>query len=59
MTSKAKVGVKGADLPSRLTPDAFDRHSPISACTQTPLSIGNAKQLGPNSSSDWAILHMK
>lgn len=53
-----EVAVKGANLPSKLTSDPFDRHGPNSTCTQTPLSTGNGQQLGLNSSSDGAILSM-
>lgn len=58
MTGTTEVAVKGADLPSKLTSDPFGRHGPSSACTQSPLSTGDGQQLGPNSSSDRAILSM-
>jgi len=49
MINTTELAVKGADLPSKLTPDPFDRHSCNSVRIQTPLSTGNGEQLDLNS----------
>ena len=58
MINTTELAIKGADLPSKLTPDPFDRHGCNSVCTQTPLFTGNREQLDLNSSTDRAILNM-
>lgn len=58
MINTTELAVRGADLPSKLTPDPSDRHSLTGVCIQTPLSMGNGEQLDLNSSPDRAILNI-
>lgn len=58
MINTTELAVKGTDLPSKLTPDPFDRHGSDSVCPQTPLSVGHEEQLDLGSSTDRAILNM-
>lgn len=58
MINTAELAVKGGDLPSKLTPDPFDRHGRDSVCTQTALSMGSGEQLDLNSGTDRAILNI-
>lgn len=55
MINTTEPAIKGADLPSELTPDPFDRHGCSSVCTQTALSPGHGEQLDLNSSTDRAV----
>lgn len=58
MINMTELAVKGAALPSKLTPDPFDSRSRSSVCAQTPLSTGNGERLDLNSGTDRALLNM-